>query len=182
MKRCLNDCSVWFLSFAMASLFASNGCSVPNPTPAPVPPASTDYTSTIGNGTMSIIHGYDGLSILICSDIAGGSSMSTTMTGSSPPVQKSVGYAASQDERRLDWLIEKRNGQKTTCRLNNKDFDLQKGTLFLVKTKGGETKIDQLTQDLSEVSPDTESFTDFAKKNSEVSALLEVAEEEKSGE
>ncbi len=101
---------------------------------------------------------------------------------SNPPVQKSNGYAASQDGRRLDWLIEKRTGQKTTCRLNNKDVDLQIGTLFLVKTKGGQTKIDQLTEDLSEVNPNTESLTAFAKKNSEVSTLLEIVKEEQARE
>jgi len=180
MKRRLNDCSVWVVGFVLALLFASSGCGVRVTGPA-LPPA-TCFSSTVGNGIIFLIQGYDGLPIMICSD---GGNMSSGVSGrgtSNPPVQKSEGYAASQDGRRLDWLIEKRNGQRTTCRLNNKEFDLQKGTLFLVRTKEGETKIDQLAQDLSDVSPNIESFSAFAKKNSAVSTLLEIVEEEKAGE
>ena len=180
MKRRHNDCSVWVLGFALASLFATNGCGV---RAAGIPLQEVSgFHRTIGKGTMARIQGHDGLTILICSDLAGASFAGSSTMTTNPPVQKLEGYSVSQDGKRLDWLIEQRNGEKTSCRLNNEHFDLAKGTLFLVKTKGGETKIDQLTQDLSEVSPDTESFTDFAKKNSEVSALLEIAEEEKTGE
>ena len=180
MKRSLNDFSVWGTCFVLAAFCTLYGCGV-RATGTPLQEVSAFYR-TIGNGTIARIQGHDGMTILICSDVAGGSHGGTSKMTTNPPFQKVEGYSVSHDGRRLDWLIEKRKCQKTTCRLNNKEFDLQVGTLLLVKTKGGDTKTDQLAQDLSDVSPNTESFMAFAKKNPDVSTLLEMVEEEKAGE
>jgi len=105
-------------------------------------------------------------------------SMRTMGSFSGPPsVRKSDGSVSAQDGRKLEWLLEEKEGQKIRCRVNDKDFDLDKGTLFLVKTKGVETEIEQISQDLSAVKPDIESFKDFARKNPAISKLIELGDE-----
>ncbi|HJZ58808.1 MAG TPA: hypothetical protein VKE74_27950 [Gemmataceae bacterium] len=56
--------------------------------------------------------------------------------------------------------------------MDGKDYDLAKGTLFLVRTKGGKTEVEQLSRDLSAVQPEPESCKTFAQKDPAVSQLL----------
>jgi hypothetical protein len=180
MQRRLHPRSAWVLGFVLSSMLVMQVCGF-QASGAPIEEVS-GFTSTIGNGTMCRVQGYGELTILICCDIAGGTQGASSTTSTNPPIQKMEGYAVAQDGRRLDWVIEKRSGPKTACRLNDKDFDLEKGTLFLVRTKDGVAKTDQLAKDLSEVRPNIESLTTFAKNNPEVSALLEIAEKKKGRE
>jgi hypothetical protein len=89
-----------------------------------------------------------------------------------PPIWKEKGFESSPDGRRFDWQLEKTDGRSVNCQVDGKEYDLAKGTLFLVKTKGGKTEVEQLSRDLSAVKPDTESCKDFARKDSTLSKFL----------
>jgi hypothetical protein len=130
----------------------------------------------IGGGSMTVYRWENGLTVMICSDIQQGSSSTTGSINGPPWVRKEEGSVSAQDGRMLKWRIED-DGKKITCTVNDKGFDLDKGNLFLVKTKGGETEIEQTSQDLSAVKLDTLGLRDFARKNPAISKLIELGDE-----
>ena len=109
---------------------------------------------------------------MICSDIRGGQSSAGETISGPPYVRKEKGFKSSPDGRRFDWELETTDGRGIKCRLDGKDYDLSKGALFLVKTKGGKTEVEQLSRDLSAVQAEAESCKDFAQKEPAVSKLL----------
>jgi hypothetical protein len=145
-----------------------SGCS----TRQPPPPAG--LTAAIGNGTMVFYRWQAGPAVMICCDIqvgAGGSGENVNFAGNVYVIKKH-GFAAARDGRRVDWELQTTDGRTVTCRLDGKEYDLAKGTLFLVKTQGGKREVEQVTRDLSAVQPTTESFKDFARKDPAVSKLI----------
>jgi hypothetical protein len=66
------------------------------------------------------------------------------------------------------------DGRTVKFSLDGKEYDLSKGNLFLVRTKGGKTEVEQLSRDLSAVNPDVESCKDFARKDPAVSKFVGV--------
>jgi hypothetical protein len=117
---------------------------------------------------------------MICSDFNPGSDKKPVHTSSkssndSPPlVSKEEGVQSAGDGRRLEWSMETSDGRTVKCRLDGKEYDLAKGTLFLVRTKGGKTEAEQLSTDLSAVQTDAKSLEDFARKDAAVSKFLAI--------
>jgi len=163
------------LGLALVLLFSFSGCGQQVGT-GKAPPPQNGLCAEINNGTMCFYRWNDKLAVMICADLEG--SMRTMGGFSGPPsVRKAEGSVSAQDGRKLEWLLEEKEGQKIKCRVNDKEFDLDYGTLFLVKTKGGETEIEQISQDLSAVKADIESFKEFARKNPAISKLIELEDE-----
>jgi hypothetical protein len=136
------------------------------------PQSPAGLSMAIGRGSLAFYRWKDGPTVIICCDIQGGSgSMGESFSG--PPwVRKETGSLASPDGRRCDWELETTDGRHVTVHLDNKEYDLQKGTVFLVKTKGGKTEVEQFSRDLSSVQPDNESCKEFARKDSAMSTFL----------
>jgi hypothetical protein len=74
----------------------------------------------------------------------------------------------------LEWQLETTDGSSVKVRLGGKEHDATKGSLFLVKTTGGKTEVEQLAQDLSAVQPDAKSIQEFARKDAVVSKFLGI--------
>jgi len=178
MMSDLKALSGWILRFALMLLLVFIGCS-PKIVTKNAPPSPSGLSQAIGSGTITFYRWDDQPTVMICSDIQGGSKSLNDYFTSVPPtrIHKSDGHLTSQDDRKLEWRLEKKDGDKCKCRLNDKDFDLDEGILFLVKTKGGETEIEQISRDLSDVKLDAESVNAFARKDSVVSKFLEIGEE-----
>ena len=169
----LKASSAWTLGLALAVLVACNGCGSKTITGKAPPPQDGSLCAAIGSGTMTLNRWSEKLTVLICVDVQGSTSTKGSFSGP-PSVRKSEGSVTAKDGRKLEWRLEEKEGQKITCSVNDKEFDLDKGNLFLVKTKGGKTEIEQISQDLSAVKPDIESFKDFARKNPAISKLLQI--------
>ncbi len=54
-------------------------------------------------------------------------------------------------------------------------YDLSKGSLFLMKTKGGETQVRQLRTDVPDAGPGLESFEAFAESDPDVRKFVDEA-------
>jgi hypothetical protein len=174
----LNTTAIRKLAFVTAYVVGFCGCQVSLPIPAgPQPPAPKGLSTTVGNGTMVFYQTTEGPTIMICSDIVPSSSGSSGSSGGPPWINKTEGFASAQDGRKLSWSLEQRGGQKMKCLLNEKEFDLEKGRLFLVKTSTTETTIEQLDQDLTGATPDAQNLKVFAAKNPTIGKFLGVAEE-----
>jgi hypothetical protein len=139
----------------------------------PPPSSPAGQITTVGSGSAAFFRWKEGPAVMICVDIPGGQ-MSTGESLSGPPwVRKDQGYfAVSAEGRRLDWRFETTDVKTVKCWLNDKEYDLAKGNVFLVKTKGGKTEVEQVSRDLSAVQPVVKSCKDFAQKDPAVSTLL----------
>jgi hypothetical protein len=114
----------------------------------------------------------DGRVVLICADVGGGTGDSGQNNSGPPWVTNDHGSQTAQDGRTFNWEVETTDGRNLKCRVNGKDFDPAKGTLFLVRTKKGQSEAEQVKEDLSAVQPTAESLKEFARKNAAVSKVL----------
>ena len=153
------------LGLALMCLVASSGC---GPRALPLGPAGV--VTTVGGASVIFYQWKGGPAVMIFSDVQGGHSSAGGGTAGS--LYKEQGFESSPDGRRFEWQMETTDGRNIQFRLDGKEYDLSKGTLFLVKTKGGKTEVEQLSRDLSAVSPDANGCKDFAQKDPAVSQFL----------
>jgi hypothetical protein len=125
-----------------------------------------------GSGSVVYLRWKDGPAVMICSDTQGGATSSGDSISGPPWVRKVDGVEASKDGRRFAWQMETTDGRSVKCRVDGKEYDLASGTLFLVKTKGGKTEVEQLSRDLSPVQPEPESCKTFVRQDPAASKLL----------
>ena len=177
MMSNLKNSTAWTPGLALVLLVASSGCGQQFDASKARPSQDGSLCAAIGSGTMTFYRWDSDHTVMICADLQGGSTSTKGSFSGPPSVRKSEGSVTALDGRKLEWLMEEKQGQKMTCRLNDKDFDLEKGNLFLLKIKGGETEIEQISQDLSAVKPDVESFKDFARKNPAIRKLVGLGDE-----
>ena len=64
-------------------------------------------------------------------------------------------------------------------KINGKPYDLAKGTLLLVSTKGGEVRVTQLDVDLSKVEANEKGFQELAKKHEKLAKFIADASNQK---
>jgi hypothetical protein len=151
----------------LVSLVLASGCA-----PQQRPPSPAGLTLAIGSGSLAYYRWKEGPAVMICFDIQGGHGSAGEAVAGPPWVVKQQGFASSVDGRRVDWQLETTDGRSVKCHLDGQEYDLAKGPLFLVKTKGGKTEVEQLSRDLSAVQPDFESCKGFVRKDPAVSRFL----------
>jgi hypothetical protein len=150
-------------------LVMASGCKG-SPQPEPDPPVLSFAEK---DGTVFFLRLKEVGTIIICCDIPGGAGGTGSSGSGPPPVRKAHGYAFAKDGRRVDWELEITDGGKSVrFSANGNEYDLSRGGLFLVKTKGGKTEVEQLNQDLSTVHPDIEGCRNFVRTNPATSKLL----------
>jgi len=138
------------------------------------PPLQPDepVISSEKDGTVFFHRWRAGPTVMICCDIVGGRCEIGNSTSGSPLVLKVEGNASAKDGRRLDWKLETSDGRSIKCWVNGKEYDISKGSLFLVKTKGGKMQVEQLNRDLSGIQADEESCRRFVRTDPAMSKLL----------
>ena len=116
-----------------------------------------------------------GLNLLLVDDILQGNNEHESNPGSvDNPVRIHRGSTATADGRAYAWQLETTDGQTAKFAIERKEYDLSKGTLFAVKTKGKSCSILQLDRPLAGVPFDVEGCRDYLKKQGEVMAFLEA--------
>lgn len=85
------------------------------------------------------------------------------------------GEMSGPDGRRVSWKCETPDGKTGAVRINAATYDLAKGPVFLVSTKGGETQVVQLQRDLSKLAPGQPSLEKLAKDDPDIAAFLAKA-------
>jgi hypothetical protein len=155
------------LAFVLLCLVASGGCG------SRIPPDAEGATTEMAGGTVAFRRWKEGQAVMICDDIKGGT-VTPTDSMQSGGTRKVGASHSSHDGRKVEWLLETSDGRSVKCHLDDKEYDLSKGALFLVKTKGGKTEVEQLIRDLSAVQPDQQSVKEFARKDAAVSKFLGI--------
>ena len=157
------------VSLALLVVLVLSGCT------SSTPPGASTAGGVVGDGAYTFMQWDEGLTILIWDDIRG--SHSNHGSGSSSdPVFRQSGQAESPDGRGYSYQVETEDGVTARFTIDGKDFDLSKGTIFLVKTKGAETVVQQLSRDLSEISSTDQAFREMAQSDPDVAALISNGE------
>jgi hypothetical protein len=113
----------------------------------------------------------EGLAIMIWHDaIAGSISHGSSSTES--PVYTLEGYAESVDGVRVEWDLETSDGKTAQFAIDNTNYDLSEGALFIISTKTGTTTITQLDRDLSGVQPEYDSCVAFGENDPDVAYFI----------
>jgi hypothetical protein len=113
----------------------------------------------------------EGLAIMIWHDaIAASNSHGSSSTESS--VYTLEGYAESQNGVRVEWDLETSDGKTAQFAIDNTNYDLSEGALFIISTEAGTTAIMQLNRDLSSVQPEYDSCVAFGESDPDVAYFI----------
>jgi hypothetical protein len=113
----------------------------------------------------------EGLTIMIWHDaIVASNSHGSSSTGSSVYTLK--GHAESENGIRVEWDLETSDGKTAQFIIDNTNYDLSEGALFIISTKTGTTTIMQLNRDLSDVQPEHDSCVAFGENDPDVADFI----------
>jgi hypothetical protein len=178
MKNLIQKWRCRHLGLVLVCVIASSGCHQP-------PPGISSllaFRNPIGDGTAVFFKLDEKKTIMILCDFRRvekeGDNASWQVTtppiGAADRTYKARGWEIASDYRHLDWQLETPDGSNIKVLLDGKEYDASKGNLFLVKTKGGKTEVEQLTKDLSAAKADREGMEAFARKDAAVSKFLGI--------
>ncbi len=125
---------------------------------------------TVGGKSFTILRWEEGLTVMFWYDVDNYRSGGHGST--EDPVHRHRGSATTADGRSVNWELETTDGKTAVFRLNKTEYDLLKGRLFLITTKGVNVEVQQLDRDLSSVH-DSESALTFGKSDTDVSRFLQ---------
>ncbi len=159
------------VSLALLVVLALSGCTTSTP------PGASTAGGEVGEGAYTFMQWKEGLTILIWDDIRGTHSNHGSGS-SSDPVFRQSGQAESPDGRSYSYQVETEDGVTAKFTIDGREFDLSQGTLFLVKTRGSETVVQQISRDLPEISSTDadEAFREMAHSDPDVAALISNGE------
>ncbi|MCP5101653.1 MAG: hypothetical protein GY943_39415 [Chloroflexi bacterium] len=72
----------------------------------------------------------------------------------------------------VDWRAETHDGITAQFEIDNVHYDLARGTLFLIQTRGGQIEVTQLARDFSTVGQERESIISFAEDDPDISEFI----------
>jgi hypothetical protein len=116
----------------------------------------------------------EGPVLVIWCDLAGNRS-SPSLSGLGARPLGSLGYVAAGG-RRMDWRCDSADGRTGSVLIHGCVlYDLARGNVFLVRTAGGRTRVDQLRRDLAKDRTMPENLAALAKEDAVVRAFVAEA-------
>jgi hypothetical protein len=165
---------VWVAVLMLGGLVWLAGCGR-DPVP-PQRPANTDTGGYSIGGTGARYGSWDGeLAVVVWFD-TDDSSQGFAGEGRTAAYQ---GVFAPIDGRRFDWRCRTSDGKTGTLVIDGQQYELAKGALFLVSTKGDKTAVQQLSHDLAQFNPDKEGLERLAKEDPDVARFIVDAGKQK---
>jgi hypothetical protein len=171
MKSFALDGKPFLIAFIGVALIVSvAGCGTRTTPPGP----GAMYTSAPG---MNIVYlrWKEGLRVLFVDDVKGGHNMSGSGS-TSHPVHTETVTAGSPEAGGYECQLETEDGKTAICRINGTEYDLSKGTLFVVKANGEKVEVHQLKRDMTTIPFDTKNCRDPIQKDGEIRKLLGLGE------
>jgi hypothetical protein len=146
------------------------GCQFRSP-----PPQPSEVTGLLGETTYTFLQWKEGLNVMIWDDVKGARSSSTVDSVDGPIFQHEAS-AESLDGRLFGYRLETSDGKTAVFAIDDREYDLAKGTLFLVTTRGGRTSVQQLVRDLASVLPTQEGCEEFGRTDPVVATFVKANE------
>jgi hypothetical protein len=137
------------------------------------PGASVLYAQIPGTGThFQFLKWQEGLAILFVDGIAG--SHTTSGGGStSDPVHHRTGQVKSKEGHGYDWELETTDGLTAKFKINDTNYEVGKGTVFVVHLNSELATVHQLDLDLSKLNFDQNDCLSFLQNNPDLIKLAE---------
>ena len=155
--------------FAILMILISAGCS-----PVSTPPAPSMVGGAYVRAAYEYFHWQEGLDIMIWYDAAQSSSCDSS--GSTSEKTHVVHCQAFYESgRSLDWQIETSDGLTAKFVLDNNQFSLSDGNVFVVSTAQDPPEIRQFQLDLSVVKPENESIIEFGLNDPDIAKFIQSA-------
>ncbi len=111
------------------------------------PPGASFIVGSFGNsegfgGSFTALQWPNGLTVVLLDDIEG-EHESSGSASTEDSTWRGKGAAHAADGREVNWQVETTAGNTSTIFINEQAYDLRQGTLFLIRTKDGETQVTQ---------------------------------------
>jgi hypothetical protein len=117
------------------------------------------------------------LAIVVWTDLVdappGGSIRSASGASTSATQAEYHAERDANDGRTVQWRASTKDGKSGTVTLNGKDYRLEEGAVFLVRTADGPARITQVKQDLSGLKPGLATWDRLRKENTEVNEFVD---------
>src|SRR5262245_53838609 len=133
-------------------------------------------STSVGQTSVDYKRSTKGLALVIWWD-SGGPSESGSESG--PLGSNAWGTFPPAKGKKITWEWKGAREIGGDFKINGKPYDLAKGTLLLVSTKGGELRVTQLDLDLSKVEPTEKGFQALAKKHEKLAKFIADASDQK---
>jgi hypothetical protein len=113
----------------------------------------------------------EGLRLMIWIDGIKASGCNTTTYGR---IYELSCYAISEDDIRFDWHLKTSDGTNSEFSIDHKAYDLEDSNVFILASLEGEPHVKQLKRELSKLTAEAGSVTDFGLADPDISELLQV--------
>ena len=133
-------------------------------------------STSVGQTSVDYKRSTRGLALVIWWE-SGGPGESGSESG--PFGSNAWGTFAPTKGKKITWEWKGAREKGGDFKINGKPYDLAKGTLLLVSTKGGEVRVTQLDVDLSKVEPNEKGFQGLAKKHDKLAKFIAEASDQK---
>ncbi len=167
-----------YKSFSLNLAIIAFICSLIGCGPHSTPPGASRIITHAPGMTIIYLRWKEGLKILFVDNIKGGHHAGGS-SSSNDPVYRATVTASSPDTKGYTCQIETTDGQSAKFSIDGKEYDLLKGTLFVIKSEGEKVEIHQLERDLSSIPFDAQKSIDPIQKDSEIRKLLGLKEDSK---
>lgn len=114
----------------------------------------------------------EGLRILIWDDIVDGGHDNGGSGSTTDPVFHQSGGAQAADGRSYEYSAETSDGLQADFTIDGRPYDLEQGRLFLIRTAGDGTLVQQLDLDLSRLTPTNDGINAFGQETPEIAAFI----------
>ena len=140
------------------------------------PPGPNALGGSIDQTSYLLLEWPDGLRILIWDDISEGGLHSHTemKIATNDPVFLQSGGARASDGRTYEYSLETKDGLQAEFTIDGSPYDLGLGKLFLIRTAGGVTQVEQLDLDLSDLSPTNAGIEHFGRQAEEIARFIQL--------
>jgi len=152
------------LAILLLALVACGGTTPPGP--------NAVFGGLDGDASYLLLDWQEGLRILIWDDIVEGGHDNSGSGSTSDPVFRQSGGAQAADGRSYAYNLETTDGQQADFTIDGVPYDLEQGTLFLIRTTGDGTQVQQLDLDLSGLTPTNDGIAAFGRETPEIAAFI----------
>ena len=129
---------------------------------------ATDIQSGTFRGNLAIVVWTDLAYAPAGGSISGASGASASATQAEYHAERDA-----HDGRAVKWRASTKDGKSGAVTLNGKEYHLEDGSLFLVRTAGGPVRVTQVKQDLSGLKPGATTWDRLRKENPEAKEFVD---------
>ena len=157
---------IWVWLLLIASVLIS--CS-----PGSTPPGANSIGGVVDGSSYSYHYWEEGLAILIWQNTSYGSGESCSGTASTEdPVYRLECNASAPEGRDYSWKVHATDGVTAEMWIEDQQFDLSKGTMFLVNIGEDGVQVEQLQRDLSDLERSNEAISALAVSDPDVANFM----------